>query len=161
RTDPERACHTDARGPLRHHGRWRSAGTGSGPPATRNCRMLDRPMHAGSPMPALRSKIDTRSPEFSACADHHRALAAELARRLQRAAEGGGPQARQRHVARGKLPVRERIDALLDPGSPFLEIAPLAAEDMYDGAAPAAGIVCGIGMVCGQQAVVVANDATV
>ncbi|WP_374011697.1 carboxyl transferase domain-containing protein [Pseudoxanthomonas koreensis] len=112
-------------------------------------------------MPALRSQIDTRSTEFAAHAEHHRALAAELQRRLRRAADGGGDKARDRHVARGKLLPRERIDALLDPGSPFLEIAPLAAEDMYDGAAPAAGLVCGIGSVCGQQVVVVANDATV
>jgi len=123
--------------------------------------MLDRPTHAGSTMPALRSQIDTRSTEFAAHAEHHRALAAELQRRLRRAADGGGDKARDRHVARGKLLPRERIDALLDPGSPFLEIAPLAAEDMYDGAAPAAGLVCGIGSVCGQQVVVVANDATV
>src|SRR5690606_40446943 len=63
--------------------------------------------------------------------------------RLARAADGGGEAARERHAARGKLLVRDRIAALLDPGSPFLEIAPLAAEDMYDGAAPAAGMVCG------------------
>ncbi|WP_019399516.1 carboxyl transferase domain-containing protein [Pseudoxanthomonas sp. GW2] len=112
-------------------------------------------------MPVLRSQIDTRSPEFRENESHHRQLAEELHQRLQRAAEGGGEKARQRHVERGKLPVRERIDALLDPGSPFLEIAPLAAEDMYDGAAPAAGMVCGIGRVMGQEVVVVANDATV
>ncbi|WP_028917767.1 MULTISPECIES: carboxyl transferase domain-containing protein [Pseudoxanthomonas] len=112
-------------------------------------------------MPAIRSQIDTRSPEFAAHSAHHRQLAAELKRRLQRAAEGGGEKARQRHTERGKLLARDRIDALLDPGSPFLEIAPLAAEDMYDGAAPAAGIVCGIGTVCGQEVVIVANDATV
>jgi 3-methylcrotonyl-CoA carboxylase beta subunit len=112
-------------------------------------------------MPALRSQIDPRSPEFAAHADHHRALAAELHRRLQRAADGGGDKARQRHTERGKLLARDRIDTLLDPGSPFLEIAPLAAEDMYDGAAPAAGMVCGIGRVMGQEVVVVANDATV
>ena len=112
-------------------------------------------------MPVLRSLIDTRSPEYLENHAHHRQLAEELHRRLQRAAEGGGEKARQRHVERGKLPARDRIDALLDPGSPFLEIAPLAAEEMYDGAAPAAGIVCGIGRVMGQEVVVVANDATV
>jgi len=117
--------------------------------------------HPGTPMPALRTQIDPRSPEFAAHAEHHRALAAELERRLARAAAGGGDKARQRHTERGKLLARDRIDALLDPGSPFLEIAPLAAEDMYDGAAPAAGMVCGIGTVCGQEVVVVANDATV
>ena len=112
-------------------------------------------------MPLLRSQIDPRSPEFAAHAQHHRALADELHRRLARAAAGGGDKARQRHTERGKLLARERIDTLLDPGSPFLEIAPLAAEDMYDGAAPAAGMVCGIGRVMGQEVVVVANDATV
>ena len=112
-------------------------------------------------MPPLRSQIDPRSPEFAAHAQHHRALADELHRRLARAAAGGGDKARQRHTERGKLLARERIDTLLDPGSPFLEIAPLAAEDMYDGAAPAAGMVCGIGRVMGQEVVVVANDATV
>src|SRR5690606_25232706 len=70
-------------------------------------------------------------------------------------------RARARHEGRGKLLARDRITALLDPGSPFLEIAPLAAEDMYDGAAPAAGMVCGIGRVMGQEVVIVANDATV
>jgi 3-methylcrotonyl-CoA carboxylase beta subunit len=99
--------------------------------------------------------------EFRDNADYHRSLVDELDRRLARAAEGGGPEARDKHVERGKLPARDRIVALLDPGSPFLEIAPLAAEDMYDGAAPAAGMVCGIGRVQGQEVVVVANDATV
>jgi len=112
-------------------------------------------------MPALSSQIDPRSAEFAAHSNHQRQLAAELERRLRRAADGGGERARQRHTGRGKLLARDRIDALLDPGSPFLEIAPLAAEDMYDGAAPAAGMVCGIGTVCGQEVVVVANDATV
>ena len=112
-------------------------------------------------MPAIRTQIDPRSPDFTAHAAHHRQLAAELERRLARAAGGGGDKARQRHTERGKLLARDRIDALLDPGSAFLEIAPLAAEEMYDGAAPAAGMVCGIGRVMGQEVVVVANDATV
>ncbi len=112
-------------------------------------------------MPAIRTQIDPRSPDFIAHAAHHRQLAAELERRLARAAAGGGDKARQRHTERGKLLARDRIDALLDPGSAFLEIAALAAEDMYDGAAPAAGMVCGIGRVMGQEVVVVANDATV
>ncbi len=112
-------------------------------------------------MPALTSQLDPRSRDFADNADYHRALVEELDRRLARAADGGGKQARDKHVERGKLPARDRITALLDPGSPFLEIAPLAAEDMYDGAAPAAGMVCGIGRVMGQEVVVVANDATV
>ena len=112
-------------------------------------------------MPVLRSALDTRAQSFVENADYHEALTRELDRRLARAAEGGGEKALAKHVARGKLPVRERITALLDPGSPFLEIAPLAAEEMYDDAAPAAGMVCGIGRVMGQEVVVVANDATV
>jgi len=112
-------------------------------------------------MPALSSHLDPRSPEFADNTAYHRGLVDELDRRLVRAAAGGGDKARERHVARGKMLVRERVTALLDPGSPFLEIAPLAAEDMYDGAAPAAGMVCGIGRVMGQEVVIVANDATV
>lgn len=112
-------------------------------------------------MPLLTSQIDPRSPEFLANAEHLKALVADLAKRLARAAEGGGEKARAKHLERGKLLPRERIEALLDPGSPFLEIAPLAAEGMYDDAAPAAGMICGIGNVHGQQILVVANDATV
>ena len=111
-------------------------------------------------MPALSSRLDPRSQQFAANAAWHRELVAELDRRLARAAAGGGDKARERHEARGKRLARDRSSALLDPGSPFLEIAPLAAEDMYDDAAPAAGMVCGIGRVMGQEVVVVANDAT-
>ena len=112
-------------------------------------------------MPALTSQIDTRSQEFQDNVAWHRELVAELDRRLARVALGGGEKARKKHTERGKLLPRERIGALLDPGSPFLEIAPLAAEGMYDNAAPGAGIVCGIGRVMGLEVVVVANDATV
>ena len=112
-------------------------------------------------MPSLISQLDPRSQEFLDNAEYHRTLVAELDRRLARAADGGGEKARTKHTERGKLLARDRITALLDAGSPFLEIAPLAAEDMYDGAAPAAGIVCGIGRVMGQEVVIVANDATV
>jgi 3-methylcrotonyl-CoA carboxylase beta subunit len=91
----------------------------------------------------------------------HAELAADLAAQLQRVALGGGERARQRHVDRGKLLPRERVDALLDPGSPFLELSPLAAHGLYDGDAPAAGIITGIGRVSGRECVVVANDATV
>jgi len=86
---------------------------------------------------------------------------AELDRRLASAALGGGDKARDRHTARGKLLPRDRVTALLDPGSPFLELSPLAAEGMYDGAAPAAGLIAGIGRVHGQEVLVLANDATV
>jgi len=112
-------------------------------------------------MPALTSQLDPRAQDFIDNVEYHRGLVDELRERLARAAGGGGADAQARHTARGKLLARERITALLDPGSPFLEIAPLAAEDMYDGAAPAAGLVAGIGRVQGQEIVVVANDATV
>ncbi len=112
-------------------------------------------------MPVLTSHLDPRAPEFLDNSAYHRGLVDELDRRLARAAEGGGAKARDRHTERGKLLPRDRITALLDPGSPFLEIAPLAAEDMYDGAAPGAGMVAGIGRVQGLEVVVVANDATV
>ena len=91
----------------------------------------------------------------------HAGLAADLAEQLALVARGGGDRARQRHVDRGKLLPRERVDALLDPGSPFLELSPLAAHGLYDGEAPAAGIITGIGRVSGRECVVVANDATV
>ncbi len=89
------------------------------------------------------------------------AAVAELERRLARAAAGGGEAAQARQQARGKLPVRERIDRVLDPASPFLELSPLAAEGMYDDASPGAGIVTGIGRIGGREVVVVANDPTV
>ena len=88
-------------------------------------------------------------------------LVAELRERVATARMGGGEKYLQRHRDQGKLPVRDRIDRLLDPGSPFLELSPLAAWDMYDGDAPGAGIVTGIGRISGREAVVVANDATV
>ena len=88
-------------------------------------------------------------------------LLAELRIRLDRARQGGGEKYLQRHREQGKLPVRERIERLIDPGSPFLEIAPLAAWGMYDDEAPGAGIVTGIGRVSGREVLVVANDATV
>ncbi len=91
----------------------------------------------------------------------HRELVEELRQRLARAQAGGGEKARKRHTDRGKLLPRDRIRLLLDPGSPFLEIAPLAAEDMYDGKAPAAGIVAGVGLVSGRLCLIAANDATV
>jgi 3-methylcrotonyl-CoA carboxylase beta subunit len=113
------------------------------------------------PMPVIVSEIDPRSPEFQASSAHLRGLTDELRTELKRVAEGGGPKAREKHEARGKLLPRERIRALLDPGSPFLELSPLAAHGMYDDAAPAAGVITGIGRVHGQEVVVVANDATV
>src|ERR687892_1006412 len=90
-----------------------------------------------------------------------RDLVAELRERLAVVRRGGSESARQKHLDRGKLLVRDRVDRLLDPGSPFLELSPLAAFGMYDDAVPAAGIVTGIGRVNGRECVVVANDATV
>ncbi|MEY8654460.1 carboxyl transferase domain-containing protein [Brachybacterium paraconglomeratum] len=112
-------------------------------------------------MEQLRTAVDPASPEATARAASMDALVAELRERLAVAARGGSEAAREKHRARGKLLARERIDQLLDPGSPFLEIAPLAAEGMYDGAAPGAGVVAGIGMVHGRHCLVLANDATV
>ena len=93
--------------------------------------------------------------------DAHRDLVARLRAKLATAALGGPAAARERHVARGKLLPRDRVDALLDPGSPLLEIAPLAADGMYDDDCPGAGIITGIGRVSGRECMVVANDATV
>ena len=91
----------------------------------------------------------------------HLELIADLQRRLERVRAGGGPKAVERHVARGKLPVRERVERLCDPGAPFLELSALAAEGLYGGDAPGAGMVSGVGVVRGRRCVVVANDATV
>ncbi len=77
--------------------------------------------------------------------DAHEELIADLERRLTRARAGGGPSAMERHVGRGKLPARDRVELLCDPGAPFLELSPLAAEEMYGGDAPGAGIVTGVG----------------
>ncbi len=94
-------------------------------------------------------------------ASYMRALAEELQQRVEIASRGGDDDARRKHIDRGKLLPRDRIAALLDPGAPFLELSALAAEDLYDGSAPSAGIVTGIGRVHGAEVVVVANDATV
>jgi 3-methylcrotonyl-CoA carboxylase beta subunit len=109
----------------------------------------------------LESRIRPADPEFRANAAHMERLVAELARARAAAAVGGSEEARRRHTERGKLLVRDRIERLLDPGTPFLELSPLAAHDCYDGGAPGAGIVTGIGRVAGREVVVVANDATV
>jgi acetyl-CoA carboxylase carboxyltransferase component len=109
----------------------------------------------------LESHVDPASEAFRANASHHRALADELRARIAEARRGGDEKARRRHTEQGKLFVRERIDRLLDPGAPFLELSPLAAYDMYQGEVPSAGIVTGIGTVAGRPVMVVANDATV
>jgi 3-methylcrotonyl-CoA carboxylase beta subunit len=112
-------------------------------------------------MDVLHSAIHTTSPEFKANAAHQRALTDTLRRNLARVREGGGPKYRQRQEAQSKLFVRERIERLLDPGSPFLELSPLAAWEVYEDDAPGAGIVTGIGRVHGREVMIVANDATV
>ena len=112
-------------------------------------------------MTRIASRVDAGSADYRDNASHVEALVVELRRRHEQAAGGGGEDARARHLARGKLLPRDRIEALLDPGSPFLEIAPLAAGGMYDDDAPAAGLVAGIGRIHGIELVVVANDATV
>jgi 3-methylcrotonyl-CoA carboxylase beta subunit len=93
--------------------------------------------------------------------DHHLALIADLDARLARVRAGGGEKARQRHLDRDKLLPRDRVEQLCDPGTPFLELSALAAEELYDGDAPGAGIVTGVGIVHGRRVVIVANDATV
>src|SRR6187551_3213709 len=112
-------------------------------------------------MDVVESQARPDTAEFRDNAARMTALVADLRARLEAARAGGGPAAHARHREQGKLPVRERIDGLLDSGSPFLEIAPLAAAGLYDGDAPGAGLVTGIGRVSGREVLVVANDATV
>jgi 3-methylcrotonyl-CoA carboxylase beta subunit/propionyl-CoA carboxylase len=112
-------------------------------------------------MVTLETQVDPADSVFQSNRDRMQQLVNELRERLARAREGGGAKYVERHRAQGKLPVRDRISRLLDPGTPFLELSPLAAFDMYDGDAPAAGIVTGIGRVAGHEVMIVANDATV
>ena len=112
-------------------------------------------------MTILSSLIDRQSEAFATNAAHNRALAEDLKARTAKAALGGSESARQKHTARGKLLPRERVNRLLDPGSPFLEIGALAANGLYGGEAPGAGIIAGIGRVMGREVMIAANDATV
>src|SRR4051812_19384518 len=109
----------------------------------------------------LDTSINTRDERYIANTAHNIALINELRQRLAQVRQGGGEQYQQRQREQGKLFVRDRIDKLLDQGSPFLELAPLAAWDLYGGDAPSAGIVTGIGRVSGVECLIVANDATV
>jgi 3-methylcrotonyl-CoA carboxylase beta subunit len=111
--------------------------------------------------PVLRSRVDPASTAFTRDSAANAALVAELRRKLAEVGRGGTERARERHTARGKLLPRDRVHALLDPGAPFLELSPLAADGLYDGDAPAAGIITGVGRVSGRECVIVANDATV
>lgn len=112
-------------------------------------------------MPHIESKLNPRSEDFKANANAMQALVDDLRAKVAKAAQGGGEAASAKHVARGKLLPRDRVQMLLDPGTPFLEFSQLAAFDMYDNAAPAAGVITGIGRVNGQECVIVCNDATV
>ena len=112
-------------------------------------------------MAVLTSSVDTASAEFAANAGRMRALAAELKARRAEAALGGNEKTRQRHVGRGKLLPRDRVMNLIDPGSPFLELSPLAANNMYDDAIHGAGLITGIGRVEGRECMIVCNDSTI
>src|SRR5438067_1114265 len=109
----------------------------------------------------LESHVDVSSEEFKKNEARMSALVAELRERTAAVRQGGGEKYLQRHREQGKLPARDRIGKLLDSGSPFLELSPLAAWDVYDNEAPAAGIITGVGRVSGREVLIVANDATV
>ncbi len=112
-------------------------------------------------MAVLRSRLERDTEQYGLRRERMEALVRELRERTALVARGGGPRAVERHRSRGKLTARERIDRLVDPDSAFLELSALAAWDVYDGQAPSAGIVTGIGVVEGQECAIVANDATV
>jgi 3-methylcrotonyl-CoA carboxylase beta subunit len=112
-------------------------------------------------VPTLTSKLNPRSEVFKTSAAQMQALVDDLYAKLAKIALGGGDAARAKHTARGKLLPRQRVEMLLDPDTPFLEIAPLAALDVYDNAAPGAGLIAGIGRISGVECLIVCNDATV
>src|SRR6058998_394752 len=106
-------------------------------------------------MEPLETHLDDASPEFAANRDYLQGLVDQVRQRVAAAREGGGAKYVARHREQGKMPVRERIAALLDPNTPFLELSPLAANEMYDGEAPAAGIVTGIGRVQQRECLII------
>jgi len=112
-------------------------------------------------MEPLETHLDTSSSDFAANAERMRGLVEELNRRLETARQGGGAKYLARHKEQGKMPPRERIAALLDPDTPFLELSTLAANGMYDDEAPAAGIITGVGRIQQRECLIIANDATV
>src|SRR5246127_2788597 len=118
-------------------------------------------MHQEGSLARIASLIDTGSEDFRANAARMRALAEDLERRRAEAAEGGPKSARERHIERGKLLPRDRVMHLIDPGSPFLELSPLAAHGMYEDLIHAAGVITGIGRIEGRECVVVCNDSTI
>ena len=111
--------------------------------------------------PALGTGADPTSDQFSSWTQANNGLVDDLRDQLRNVRGGGGERARDRHTERGKMLPRDRVDALLDPLSPFLELSPMAAHGLYDGDAPSAGIITGVGRVSGRECVIVANDATV
>jgi len=112
-------------------------------------------------MERLESKVDTRSADYRQNLETFKRVVAEYKERLSKVQEGGPPKARELHRSRGKLLVRDRLEKLFDPGTPFLELSPLAAYGLYDDEAPGASMVTGVGVVHGREVLVVANDATV
>ncbi|MET0239528.1 MAG: carboxyl transferase domain-containing protein [Sphingobium sp.] len=111
--------------------------------------------------PVLPTTLNIDAPEAKARAAHNRALAEELRTKVAAAALGGNAKSRERHVSRGKLLPRDRVERLLDPGSPFLEVGQLVANGLYDDEVPGAGVIAGIGRVSGRQCMILCNDATV
>jgi len=109
----------------------------------------------------LHSTIDPASSDFGRNAEAMRALVAELREKLDQVAGGGGEASRKRHTSRGKMLARQRVDLLIDPGTAFLEMSPLAAHGLYGGDVHSASIVTGVGRIAGRECVVVANDATI
>jgi 3-methylcrotonyl-CoA carboxylase beta subunit/propionyl-CoA carboxylase len=124
-------------------------------------RLEKRSRYNGQRLDILESHIDPASDLFRTNLERMTALVAELRERTASARQGGGAKYVQRHRDQGKLPVRDRIEQLLDPDAPFLELSPLAAWDLYGNEAPAAGVVTGVGRVSGREVLIVANDATV
>ena len=112
-------------------------------------------------MKVLTSEIDTTSASFIEREKANRELADSLRAQLESVSSGGSADAREKYLSRGKLPVRDRINLLLDPNTPFIELSPMAAYEQYDNQFPSAGIVTGIGMIHNKEVVIIANDATV
>ncbi|PJF26918.1 MAG: methylcrotonoyl-CoA carboxylase, partial [Phototrophicales bacterium] len=112
-------------------------------------------------MTKIQSKINTNDPDYKANYEHNCQLLETLAQRQAKVRQGGSERARQRHIERGKLLPRERVELLLDPNTPFLELSPLAAWGMYNDEAPGAGVITGIGIVNGVECMISANEATV
>jgi len=112
-------------------------------------------------MDVIESRVDREGPDFQKNKAHYRNLLADLDQALDQVRQGGPPEAHERHAARGKLFARERIQRLLDPDTPFLELSPMAAYQLHENEAPAAGVITGIGLVHGRAVLIIANDATV